>query len=64
MIWKRYRIVKAYSLITPWIIEERYTLFFFFHWWGTPSFAPPHRFENYIDAKNKIVEEIVKQKSL
>ena len=31
-------------------IEQRYTLLFFIHWWGTPSFEPPHLFENDCDA--------------
>lgn len=56
--WKRYRIVKTDSRIYPWKIEERYTLFFFLHWWNTPSFAPQHRFERPDDAVNKIIEEV------
>ena len=55
---KRWRIVKTDSRILPWKIEERYTLFFFLHWWNTPSFAPPHRFEKMGDAVNKIIEEV------
>ena len=35
-------------------IEQRYTLFFFFHWWGTPTFAPPHNFEHIYDALKHI----------
>jgi hypothetical protein len=31
-------------------IEERYTIFFFIHWWSTPTFAPPHNHETYTDA--------------
>ena len=27
-------------------IEQRHTFLFFIHWWGTPSFEPPHLFEN------------------
>jgi hypothetical protein len=56
--WKRWRIVKTDSRIYPWKIEERYTLFFFLHWWNTPAFAPPHRFEKMGDAVNKIIEEV------
>ena len=26
-------------------IEQRHTLLFFVHWWGTPTFEPPHYFE-------------------
>lgn len=37
-------------------IEQRYTLLLFFHWWGTPTFAPPHNFENVYDAL-KYIEE-------
>lgn len=35
-------------------IEQRHTLLFFIHWWGTPSFAPPHLFENDCDAMKHI----------
>ena len=31
-------------------IEQRYTILFFIHWWGTPSFEPPHNFEFTCDA--------------
>jgi len=37
-------------------IEQRHTLLFFFHWWGTPEFAPPHYFEKYQDAERHIRE--------
>lgn len=37
-------------------IEQRHTLLFFIHWWGTPSFAPPHLFENDCAAMNHIKE--------
>lgn len=46
MTWKRYRIVRNDSSIYPWKIQERFTLFFFLHWWSTPQFAPPHLFED------------------
>lgn len=39
-------------------IEVRHTIFFFVHWWSTPTFAPPHLFEKLDDAINKIVEEV------
>lgn len=52
-------------------IEERYTLLFFFHWWGTPSFAPPHLFENesqreevYAHEKRHIEDRIMKWASV
>lgn len=56
--WKRYRIVRTGFQTYPWKIEERYTLFFFFHWWNTPHFAPPHLFERIDDAVNKVIEEV------
>ena len=37
-------------------IEQRHTLLFFFHWWGTPEFRPPHYFEKYQDAERYIRE--------
>lgn len=37
-------------------IEQRYTLLFFIHWWGTPSFEPEHMFENDCDAMKKIMK--------
>ena len=37
-------------------IEQRYTLLFFFHWWGTPTFEPPHNFEHDYDALKYIKE--------
>lgn len=35
-------------------IEQRHTLLFFFHWWGTPEFAPPHYFEQRQEAEEYI----------
>lgn len=35
-------------------IEQRHTLLFFFHWWGTPTFEPPHYFEKVCDAMKHI----------
>ena len=60
LTWKRYRIVRTDSQVMPWKIEERYTLFFFLHWWNTPYFSPPHRFEYLNDAVKKIIEEVGK----
>jgi hypothetical protein len=31
-------------------IEQRYSILFFLHWWGTPEFEPPHNFEFVCDA--------------
>lgn len=35
-------------------IEQRHTILFFIHWWGTPEFEPPHLFENDCDAMKHI----------
>ena len=37
-------------------IEQRHTILFFFHWWSTPEFEPPHNFENDCDAMKYIKE--------
>ena len=37
-------------------IEQRHTIFFFIHWWGTPEFEPPHNFEKVNDAMKHIKE--------
>lgn len=37
-------------------IEQRYTVLFFIHWWGTPWFEPPHNFEKVNDAVKHIKE--------
>lgn len=37
-------------------IEQRYTVLFFIHWWGTPCFEPPHNFEKVNDAVKHIKE--------
>lgn len=58
MTWKRYRVVKSQYETYPWKIQERYTLFFFFHWWSTPTFAPPHYFETYMDALKGISDNV------
>ena len=60
MTWKRYRIVKNDSSIYPWKIQERFTLFFFLHWWSTPQFAPPHLFEDLYKALDYVSSEGVK----
>ena len=60
MTWKRYRIVRNDSIIYPWKIQERITLFFFLHWWSTPQFAPPHLFENPDKALIYVSDEGVK----
>ena len=61
---KEFRIVKndlseeAKKAFQPlyYRIEQRYTLLFFFHWWGTPEFEPPHNFYNDCDAMKHIKE--------
>ena len=37
-------------------IEQRHTIFFFIHFWGTPEFEPPHNFEKTNDAVKHIKE--------
>ena len=37
-------------------IEQRHTILFFLHWWGTPFFKPPHLFENDCDAMKHIIK--------
>ena len=37
-------------------IEQRYTLLFIIHWWGTPVFEPPHNFEDISGAMNHILK--------
>lgn len=58
MSWKRYRIIKTDSEFLPWKVEERFTVFFFFHWWDTPTFAPPHHFEHYTLAMKSIFDNV------
>ena len=59
MLKKKFRIVKLDTEyhISDYKIEERYTLFFFIHWWGTPSFAPPHLHETYEKAYQYLKEQ-------
>lgn len=38
-------------LVLRYKIEQRYTILFFIHWWGTPSFAPPHAFATEREAE-------------
>lgn len=65
MLKKKFRIIKnelseegAKAYHPLWYkIEERYTLFFFIHWWGTPSFAPPHLHETYEKAYQYLKEQ-------
>lgn len=58
---KEFRISNNYSACRGfhplWFkIEQKYTLLFFFHWWGTPTFDPPHSFRYYDDALKCIKE--------
>ena len=61
MFGKKWRVVRTDSRVFPWKIEERYTLLFFIHWWSTPNFAPPHRFERMDDAVNRVFEVVGNQ---
>lgn len=38
-------------------IKQRYTIFFFIHWWGTPEFEPPHLFESPNSAAKAIKDK-------
>ena len=58
---KEFRIVKN-DLACPeafyplrYRIEQKHTILFFIHWWGTPVFAPPHNFEDVCDAIKHII---------
>ncbi len=59
MFKKHFKIVKEERVtgILPYHIQERYTVFFFIHWWGTPTFAPPHLHQTYMEAYNYIKEQ-------
>lgn len=59
LTWKKYRIVKSDNQFLPWMIQERYILFWFIKWWSTPSFAPPHYFETSVDAFAYLIDELV-----
>lgn len=56
---KHFRIIREERVIgiLPYRIQERYTIFFFIHWWSTPTFAPPHLFDSYWDAYDYIKME-------
>ena len=59
MFRKHYKIIKEERVtgILPYKILERYTLFFFIHWWGNPTFAPPHLHQTYEEAYNYLIEQ-------
>jgi hypothetical protein len=59
MFKKHFKIVKEERVtgILPYHIQERYTIFFFIHWWGTPTFAPPHLHQTYKEAYNYIKKQ-------
>lgn len=56
---RKYRIIRVSE--RPWAlqykIEQRHTILFFFHWWGTPYFAPPHYFKTKWEAMDYIWEK-------
>jgi hypothetical protein len=72
MFKKHFKIVKEERVtgILPYHIQERYTVFFFIHWWGTPTFAPPHLHQTYKEAydytkkqyPNAIINETLRDK--
>lgn len=59
MFEKHFKIKKEERVtgILPYRIFERYTMLFVIHWWSVPTFAPPHLFDNYMDAYNYIIEQ-------
>ena len=59
MFKKCFKIIKEERVtgVLPYHIQERYTIFFFIHWWGTPTFAPPHLHQTYMEAYNYIKEQ-------
>ena len=59
MFKKHFKIIKEDRVtgILQYHIQQRYTIFFFIHWWGTPTFAPPHLHQTYIEAYNYIKEQ-------
>ena len=59
---KHFRIVKEDRVtgVLPYKIQERYTILFFIHWWGTPTFAPPHLHLTYEDAYDYIKKQCPK----
>ena len=38
-------------------IEQRHTFMFFFHYWSSPEFAPPHMFQTVAQAIYTIIEK-------
>lgn len=59
MFKKYFKIIKEERVtgILPYHIQQRHTIFFFIHWYGTPTFAPPHLHPTYKDAYNYIKEQ-------
>ena len=58
MFKKHFKIIKEERVTgtLPYRILEKYTFFFFIHWWGTPTFAPPHLHQTYKEAYDYIKE--------
>lgn len=59
MFKKHFKIIKEDRVtgILPYHIQQRYTIFFFIHWWGSPTFTPPHLHQTYMEAYNYIKEQ-------
>ena len=59
MFKKHFKIIKEKRVTStlPYRILERYTVFFFIRWWGTPTFAPPHLHQTYKEAYDYIKEQ-------
>ena len=55
---KVFRITKKRDTdYCPFLLEQRHTLLFIFHFWSSPEFAPPHWFENVEEAAKHVLEE-------
>lgn len=59
MFKKHFRIIKEDRVtgILPYVVQQRYTILFFIHWWSTPMYAPPHLFDSPFDAEQFILNE-------
>lgn len=55
---KTFRIIrkKRVTGILPYDIQQRHTVLFVFHFWGSPEFEPPHSFETVNEAYKAIKE--------
>lgn len=55
---KHFKIIKEEreTGILPYRIRERHTIFFFLHFWTTPTFSPPYLHQTYREAYDYIKE--------